>query len=324
MSHCKAISIWDDEPPWTASQVIESSFRDSIRTRAAINGLPGALVANAQEEVQFSLSIFLDSVDDLLDSINAFKGKVDRPGFWDRTKRQEFRQLETRMQRGIFSSSMSAMALVDHTRRFSEKFPVDEYENRKNQIFSNDPEHRFVHSMRRYVTHVKMTKGNWHIKSGREGKSVFFILSRDDLLQWKDWSAPARAYIEAHRDGVNVEELYDSYSRKVKLFHEWLSSEIWEKHHSELQKYFSTIRVYRAVGSRCSWNLLIRQVFQPKKINPYMYLGRYLEQNELEEVLAMPYRSTAQVDRIIEIVDDSGACDEELREHIHQFFQTRP
>lgn len=323
MERWKEKPIWDCEYPWTETQLIESAFRDSARTRATLAAMPGAAVAKAIQDIQFSLSIFIDCIDDLLDSISTFKGMVDRPSFWDRTRRQEFRRLETKIQRGIFSSSTSAMALVDHTRRFAEQYPIDGYDKMKDVTFSNDPQHRFVHSFRRYVTHVRMTQGNWKIKSSREGKSVFFILSQADLLQRGDWSAPAREFISLHPEGVNVETLFDSYGKSVRSFHEWMRSKAWEKYHSELQAYFSAYRIFRAIGSRSSWHLLIQQVFMPKRIDPYAYLGRYLDQEELEEVLAMPFRSKEQVDRIITIIDEHGACDSSLREHIYCFFAVR-
>lgn len=324
MAWWKEIPIWECEYPWTEAQITESAFRDGTRTRATLSTMPGAAVAKAIQDIHFSLSIFIDSVDDLLDSISTFKGMVDRPSFWERTRRQEFERLQTKIQRGIFSSSMSAMALVDHTRRFAEQHPVDAYDENKDATFSNDPQHRFVHSLRRYVTHVRMTRGNWKITSSREGKSVFFTLSQADLLQWADWSTHARDFISLHPEGVNIESLFDSYSKKVRSFHEWIRSKAWEKHHSELQAYYSANRIYKAVGSRSSWNLLVQQVFVPKGIDPYAYLGRYLGQEELEEVLALPFRSKEQVDRIIAIVDEHGACDSALREHVYRFFAVRP
>lgn len=314
-------SIWDSAFPWSEPQITASTFRDFQRTSKTIERLPGAAIHDALEGVQFTLSIFLDSVEDLIDSIGAFKAMVDWPSFWERTRRQEFRKLETMIQRGIFSSSMSAMALVDHTRAFSKQVVIDRYEEKKNEVFADDPQHGFVHSLRRYVTHVRMTKGNWHIHSNQEGKSIFFILGQQELLEWSDWSAPAREFIKLNPKGVNVESLFDSYARKVRGFHEWLRAEVWARAHAELHEYYWAKRVYSAASSRSYWNLLIQQVFEPRNIDPYTYLGRYLEPEEMEEILSLPFRSKEQVDRIVQLVDEHGACDEELRQHVYRLFK---
>ncbi len=58
----------------------------------------------------------------------------------------------------------------------------------------------------------------------------------------------------------------------------------------------------------------------PKKIDPYQYLPQYLNENELAEVLSLPMHSKRQVDRIIEIVDEYGCGDDELKQIIYKAF----
>jgi len=91
-----------------------------------------------------------------------------------------------------------------------------------------------------------------------------------------------------------------------------------------LREFFDCKKTYNAVNVRSTWNLLIKQVFLQKKIDPYMYLGRYLSNNEIEEILSLPFRSKRQVDRIVEIVDEYGACNEELRKAVYELFGINP
>jgi hypothetical protein len=65
--------------------------------------------------------------------------------------------------------------------------------------------------------------------------------------------------------------------------------------------------------------LLLEQVTMGR-LDPFPYLNRYLTQTELDEVLSLPTRSQMQVDRIIEILDEYGACDEELRKKAYKAF----
>ncbi|HET7832693.1 MAG TPA: hypothetical protein VFK88_06990, partial [Gallionella sp.] len=76
----------------------------------------------------------------------------------------------------------------------------------------------------------------------------------------------------------------------------------------------------KAVSSRSFWNLIFQQVVIAGRRNPYTYLDRYLTEEELNEVNALPYGSGRQIDRIIELVDEYEACDDELRQIIYKAF----
>ena len=215
---------------------------------------------------------------------------------------------------------MAAMALVDHSRAFAKKYPIAYYNDKVTECFSNNSLHAFVKQFRNFITHVHITKSNWLIKYDEHGRSVFFLLSQDDLNKWGKWNKTAKSYIASNPDGVNVEQLYEEYSKQVKLFHDWLRSQMWKKHSDDLHEYYSCKKTYTAINSQCSWNMLIKQAFLPKKIDPYLYLDKYLTKEETEEVLSYPYKSKEQIDRIIEIVDEYDACNEELRLSVYQLF----
>lgn len=316
-------SIWNIEPPWSEAQIHASVFRDFQKTRATIDSLTGGLLHEKLGELKTSLNIFTDSVADLRQSIGAFKVEATRPGFWSEVTERERDTLEVKIQRGIFSSSSSAMALVDHTRAFADQYPVERYEIKTKEAFANNPEHRFVHSLRRCINHVRMTPANWTIKTDADGTSVFFTLTDDILFKWGDWHKLARQYIENSSGEVNVDELFESYIQRVNKFHRWFSAQVWEKYHADLSRFYAAKRAYERTQSQSSWNLLVRQVALPSKLNPYEYIGTFLTEKQLEEVLSLPFRSRAQVDRIISLVDEYGACDSELRENIHKLFSVK-
>jgi hypothetical protein len=313
--------IWETVPPWTKEQIRYSVFASFTDAEEALKQLPGAKIFHEIESLRFSLNIFLDSTEDLISSINIFKGEEGKPNFWDRPQRQQLEKLERSINRGLFSAITSAMALVDHSRKFGKKYPVESYQDKVDQLFSKSPQHEFIHSLRRYLVHVKMTKANWKIETSKEGRSVFFLLNQPELLKWKDWSSLARQYIQNHPNGVNVESLFEDYSKSVKGFHDWLRSQVWELHSQNLAEFLDYSRAVKRVSVHSTWNMLIQQAFIPKKINPYEYLDRYLTPPEIEEVLALEYRSKKQVDRIIEIVDEFKACDEKLMGLMYKFFK---
>lgn len=174
------------------------------------------------------------------------------------------------------------------------------------------------------MTHVRIAKSNWVVKWDKQGRSVFFILTPKDLNKWGGWDSPSKSYIESNPEGINVEQLFNEYSNRIKLFHDWFRCQVWEKNSEDLREYFACKRIYNAVNAGSMWNLLIKQALPQKKINPYMYLDRYLSDDEIQEILSLPFRSKQQVDRIIELVDEYGACDEELRKAAYVLFGVGP
>lgn len=320
VSRWKEAPVWESETPWSESQIIESTFRGLQETRNAIESLPGGLLHSSLSDVQSSVSLFLNSVEDFRKSISEFQGNALRPGFWDRPNDTPREKLETTIQRGLFCSSMAALALVDHTRRFVRSYPIDGYEDRKNREFANNREHAFVHHLRQYATHFRATKANWRITRNAQGDSVHFLLYPNELKQWPKWSNLALEYIESHADAIDVEALFDSYSVTVTHFHEWLRARVWENHHDRLAEYYRAHRIHKGASSRSWWNILVQQVARPKGLDPYEYLGRYLTQSQIEEVMALPYRSREQVNRIIYYIDEFGACDDGLRKKLYELF----
>ena len=315
------IPIWSAARPWTKEQIVSSTFQDLKKTLQTIESLPGGKVFSELESFHLSLRVFLDATYDLFSSINLFKSESENPDFWNRPRRIDLERLEVRIQRGIFSATMAAMALVDHTRIFSNHFPVEHYQERVNESFSENHLHKFVQGLRNFTTHVRIAKSNWVTKWDREGRSVFFLLSLTDLNKWDGWDALSRTYIESNSEGINVEQLFDNYSKKVKSFHDWFRSRVWESSSEDLKEYLTCKRAYNAVNARSMWNVLLTQAFPKKKIDPYMYLDKYLSDNEIEEILSLPFRSKLQVDRIIELVDEYGCCDEELRNAAYRLFE---
>lgn len=318
------IPIWSAARPWTKKQIVSSTFQDLERTLHTIDSLPGGKVFSKLDSLHLSLRVFLDATYDLLSSINLFKSESESPDFWNRPRQMDFKRLEVRIQRGIFSATMAAMALVDHTRIFSNDFPVEHYQKRVNEGFAENPLHKFIQCLRDYTAHVRIAKSNWVTKRDKEGRSVFFHFSTTDLNKWDGWDALSRTYIESNPEGINIEQLFQDYSKKVKFFHDWFRCRVWEKSSEDLREYLACKRTYNAVNAGSMWHLLLKQTFPQKKIDPYIYLDKYLSDNEIEEILSLPFRSKSQVDRIIEIVDEYGCCDEELRNAAYTLFGVTP
>lgn len=147
------------------------------------------------------------------------------------------------------------------------------------------------------------------------------LLLLPEFLMGSDrWSRPAREFIRKHPGGIEVEEVLTSYRARVREFYDWLIPALERCGGDELNAYRTYRRKLDGLGVYSSWSMMLSQVVIARKLDPYQYLSNYLDERELREVLALPHQSHDQVDRIIEIVDEWNACDDQLRALAYQAF----
>jgi hypothetical protein len=315
--------IFDDflgPSPWEKAHLRKCYFRDFARTREEIEKLPGGIIFTELRTLQLSLKIFISAVEDLQTSINNFKYQSGKPNFWHTINRPFAEKLEVSVHRGILSSTLCAMALVDHCRIFHNEYKIDGYEDEKNKYFRDNELHGFIQSLRRYFAHVRFSEANWLIKDSGEGRSVFFFLNIDSLSRFEDWSSSAKKYISNHKTGINIEELYEAYCKNVMKFHNWLFFAVFNKYGQELSEYLKYMRQINGFSSESDWNILVSQIVKQNNLNPYLYLHQLLNDDQIEDVFSRPFRSREQVDRIIELVDSYKICTERLRREVYEIF----
>lgn len=306
--------------PWEEENLKIAYFSDFSRTRKAIKEHPGFLAHQALESIRLSLDIFLDSFSDLMKSIDLFTKESEAPEFWTRSKKEQFKKLELSIRRGVFSTVTSAMALVDNSRNISEKFTPPDYQLRINNTFDNSEEHKFIQDLRNFVNHFKMIEADWKVSWSEGDKYTQFLLHPGKLLYWDGWTSLAKKFIKQSPQGIDVKILFENYKTRVEEFHRWFHTEIERLSQPELSEYLRYERSLNKFETKSFWDIMFHQVIPNKKINPYKYLDRYLTKSELDEVLSLPMNSQIQVDKIIEKVDEYGACDEELRQLIYTAF----
>lgn len=305
--------------PWSEETLRKAYFKSFTEARTAIKEHPGFIAHCDLDVLQLSLGIFCDSVTELLHAIDSFHNDANSPAFWRRPARQQFRRRELAVQKGVFAAATSALALVDHSRVVSRKVPIPGYQERVGQLFANSEEHQFIQSLRVNISHVRMIEADWQRVHSGAGEHTHFLLRQETLLTCNEWDDLARAFIDRHPDGIDVEVLFKGYRDRVDNFHKWFHCEVARLSEPALSEYRECERTLNRFGARSLWKIILEQV-RAGRIDPYQYLDRYLTKTELQGVLALPMRSREQVDRIIELIDEHGACDEELRQKIYTAF----
>jgi hypothetical protein len=224
------------------------------------------------------------------------------------------------IQRGLFAATTSALSLVDHSRRIRKKVGSisEEYDERVREIFEEN-EHRFIQDLRNYICHFRILKANWQRTYSVSGRQTQFLLQQEDLLKWNEWDKQARNFIKRYPKGIDVEGLFNRYRIHILEFHKWFCSKITQVSEPYLSEYRGYEKSLKGFGAMAWWKILLMHIIN-NQIDPFKRLHCYLKESELAEVLTLPMKSRAQIDRIIEILDEDKFCDDELRAMVYRAF----
>lgn len=307
--------------PWALDQLERAYFRDFQGTLAAIREHPGYSLHDSMSAVRATFHLFEGGVIGLRSTLDVFRTEARSGGLFQRRGRSRLEDLEHQAQKGVFMAAQAAMALVDHTRRLAQRITIPGYDERVRKEFAENEVHRFIQDLRNHLAHVCLTKPRWQVSTSFSGEwKAEFLLMPDDLTTSGDWHALSRQFLASHAGGVNLETLCVEYANKVSRFNEWFVASAYAMVGDTVADYLRYERHLKAVASRSAWNVILRQIVIAGHLDPYQYLDRYLTTSELREIQSFKMRSRQQVDRIIELVDEHEACDEDLRPTVYQVF----
>ena len=307
--------------PWGTEVLRKAFFRRPFDIRNAIQEHPGFSAHADLLSLRLSLDIFMDSVMDLFKSVETFNMESQENKFWTRPMDQQFNARLLAIRRGVFAAATTAMALVDHSRVVNKNINVPNYQKQVDKLFVTNERHQFIQGLRQCISHFRMVESDWEQTWSKTKRHTRFVLHCEKLLAYSNWKPLAKSYIEKHSKGVDLEILLKEYQACVEEFHAWFHSEIQRMAEPGLSEYREYERKINCFAAKASWNVLLQQVVIARGLDPYQYLDRYLNDSDIAEVLSLTMRSQKQVDRIIEIVDDYKACDDELRRVVYRAFK---
>jgi len=183
-------------------------------------------------------------------------------------------------------------------------------------------QHEFIKKLRNNLNHVTFHESNWAIRNSGQERTSHFEFNRAKLMRDGDFNEKAQQYITEQQETIDIRCLFESYFARVDSFYAWLMSEIEERLPLEVKDFRRCFKNVHANSVRCWYCMLFKQAVGPET-DLFGHLNKYLTSDELEEVYALPRCSKAQIDKIIEIVDEFDACDDELRELIYSAFDVQ-
>jgi hypothetical protein len=319
--HKEPLPVLMGPPPWSTEDIEYVTFRNLKHVQARLRDHPGRPIKEQLDSIRSVLRLFNKSANVFLANIERFHVEAHTNNLFGRTRRDERRALEEELQEGLYVFTSCAMTLADQTRTLSRLANIPGYTDRKDAAFANNPLHRFIQELRVDVVHVTFHDLSWRLVAGDPNdRSTTFLLHSSQLNRAKDYKPLAKQYVSHNPKGVDLGLLVRNYRDQVNEFHEWLRTALDASIGERIQDYERSARIMRAIGSRTWWSLIMSQVVIQRKLDPFDYLDQYLTAADLAEILALPHRSKQQVDRVIKLVDEYGACNDELRVMVYQAF----
>lgn len=306
--------------PWSDEILEQAYWQGFVTAYEAIREHPGYELHKRQQSLNSALRLFRKWCSRFHEDLDRFHVEAHEGRITDMKRAQELKQFEVSFQEALYVIASTAMTLVDQSRRIKKYVEPISYKEQI-EIFANDPAHRFIQELRNDFAHSSLHQPNWQLSVKEDGtRSTEMIL----FLHQFSWSAKqnllARQYLQDRPEGIPISALIMEYQAKVVAFHEWLHQAIVEKAGGRIADYLRCECRLKAIGAHSMWRVLLSQVVIPNKKDPFQYLDRYLTPEQITEINQLPQRSEQQIDRIIEMVDEYGACDEELKHVVYQAF----
>ena len=307
--------------PWSDDTLIAAVWKDFQEARRFVDEHPGRSFADRAVSLQSVRRIFEGAAHTFQEELVRFHAEAHGGHLFRRNRRADLERYEHRFQELLYVFASSAMTLVDQARALSQKASLPEYEERVKTAFELNPRHRFIQELRVDLIHVTLHRPSWQLTSGRNEESTSkFVVRPSQLGRSKKYTAPAKQFVLDHPEGIDLGDLISIYSKDVVAFQDWLQEATNEAVGPQIRDYRRCVNRINAVSSRSFWDIILQQVVLAGKRDPYQYLDQHLTPEELAEVNSLPHRSKEQIDRIVRIVDEFGACDAELQEIIYRAF----
>jgi len=217
------------------------SLPDDLR---ALYGSRGMRFKNDQKRRTFSLNILYINGEELLAATERLHDPDVGAALLDGASREAGDQAHREFKRHLHNFVASAMTLVDHTRvmmkeRYGDESVHAEIISQISNTVAKSPTCKFVQDMRNYIVHRGLPNSQIYKSFVNTGNDVFELkvgvqIPTSDLLDYKSWTAPAKAYIEQAGDYIDIRDLVADYLAQIRKLNEWLKLRLEDYHAADL------------------------------------------------------------------------------------------
>lgn len=269
--------------------------------------------------LQRALEIYHKCHLDLIAMLDEFDVAIKDVSLLRRPKKSELQEYEIICGKEVFSLSFAAATLVKTARHITKKINIPDF-SKMLQLTFDANQHEFINELRNNFHHVTFLDAGWSIRDVGAGQTSHFEFTNEILLRDGDFNVESRKFIEGQETHIDVRNLFETYHQSIQDFYSWLMPEIECRLPENVRDYKKCTKAIRANGAKVWWRIIFSQGVKTTT-NIYSHVDKHLTQEELYEISQYQEGSKEQVDRIIEMVDEDGACDDELRDMIYKAFK---
>jgi hypothetical protein len=214
----------------------------------AIHSSRGMEHVNRSHQRSFSLNIFRMNAQELIEITRRVNDPDEGIRLMAVANREAGSQTHREVTRRVHNFVAAALTLVEHTRIFMRKnysdTPIlDRYQFKIDAEFKNEPLVQFVQNLRNYILHNGLPDSQMylHFQSdpANPGSGSFetgIHIPTGPLLEWSNWSAPARTFIENSGEHIDIRTVAEAYTASILPFHDWLQDELDQFHSADFDE----------------------------------------------------------------------------------------
>jgi hypothetical protein len=285
---------------------------------------PGFVTEDKLRSLKTTFALFNSAYKDLSQALNEFDVFSRSTGFHHRVNRAFHEELEAKIRKEQYCFSNLAHSLQDHCRRLKADWKPQGFEEHLECSFGSDGLHDFVCGLRTALHHRSMVEADWLLQSTDRGVTSHYVLNRDELVAVeKSWSARGMEALKKLPEQIDIRSLADDYFQRAGRFYAWLFTCAADHPSDVMLDYRRCWHDHEVQSARLVWRAVLNTL-NKQKLDPYEHLSKYLGTEQLDRAMRFPMHSKEQVDYIIGVVDELGACTEEIRNAAYRLFGALP
>jgi len=209
-----------------------------------IDESPGIAHMNRSHQRTFSINILQMNALELIQITQNVGDPDEGLHLMMQDNREAGLQTHKEVTRRVHNFVASAFTLVDHTRVFMKEHyegtPLyDRYLAKVKETFASDPLSQFVQRLRNYMLHKGLPQSEMflHVSQNPDDPASNTMdtgvkLPTKELLEYKEWGAHAKKFIESCGESVDIRSFPKAYTERVLQHHAWLQFEL-DAHHKD-------------------------------------------------------------------------------------------
>ena len=218
---------------------------DRRSLREAIDSSAGTVFINRAYSRTFSRNIFERNFQELVEATRSVSDSDHGLRLMSQENREAGRHVHREINRLVHNFVAGAKSLIDHTRVFMQEHyegtsVANAYKRKVDATFANNPVAKFVQDLRNYMMHKGMPNSEMFVHFDNTGHATGDQIETGirypttSLVEWESWTAPAKAFLAAEGEYIDISSFAERYCAEVLPFHRWLDEELQNFHCEDL------------------------------------------------------------------------------------------